>query len=120
MGSRALGQKVETDGFIMIQITLILVLSCAGIVFGAPADTTIPATTPAQETTSSTEPPEMCDMECPNADADGGFFPDGDCSPDFCECVLGNAFMFHCPGVLIFNPALEVCDWPFNVEGCAK
>ena len=38
----------------------------------------------------------MCGMECPNEEAEGGYFPDptNPCSSAYCECVFGDPLMF--------------------------
>ncbi len=38
-----------------------------------------------------------------------------DCSM-FYQCLAGIAFHKHCPLQLVFNPAIAVCDWPWNVQ----
>ena len=37
----------------------------------------------------------------------------------FYECSNGKPYHFTCPGDLKFNPKLNVCDYPQNVE-CPK
>ena len=45
-----------------------------------------------------------------------GFFPDvANCST-FYECVNGVAYHLPCEEDLFFNPAINVCDFPANVN----
>ncbi|KAG8229164.1 hypothetical protein J437_LFUL009234 [Ladona fulva] len=46
----------------------------------------------------------------------GSLLPDSsDCS-SFYQCVWGQPVHMKCPDDLYFNPKLQVCDWPWNVE----
>merc|ERR1712080_322290 len=62
-------------------------------------------------------PAPECNMECTN----DGFFPNPDepCSQDFCECISGVPYVFHCPDGLIYNPAVEACDFCFKSTDAA-
>ncbi|XP_015191628.1 PREDICTED: uncharacterized protein LOC107074585 isoform X3 [Polistes dominula] len=40
-----------------------------------------------------------------------------DCTK-FLNCANGMAFEMDCGPGTVFNPALSVCDWPYNVRGC--
>jgi hypothetical protein len=33
----------------------------------------------------------------------------------FCECSNGTPYHHDCPAGLVFNPEINVCDWPQNV-----
>lgn len=50
---------------------------------------------------------------CANGD---GFYPDPLDCVKFYRCVFGYPHHMHCPSSLYFNPRLDVCDWPRNVE----
>ncbi|XP_011143294.1 uncharacterized protein LOC105185459 isoform X2 [Harpegnathos saltator] len=41
----------------------------------------------------------------------------GDCSK-FLQCANGATYVMDCGPGTVFNPAVGVCDWPRNVEGC--
>ncbi|XP_047361055.1 uncharacterized protein LOC124953555 isoform X3 [Vespa velutina] len=36
----------------------------------------------------------------------------------FLQCANGNTFEMDCGPGTVFNPAISVCDWPYNVRGC--
>ncbi|XP_035729652.1 uncharacterized protein LOC118444946 isoform X3 [Vespa mandarinia] len=36
----------------------------------------------------------------------------------FLQCANGNTFEMDCGPGTVFNPAINVCDWPYNVRGC--
>jgi len=36
----------------------------------------------------------------------------------FYICANGLPYLFACPETLVFNNALLVCDWPYNVSAC--
>ena len=55
---------------------------------------------------------------CPNDDGDGGLYAYGECSGEFCECSYGIPYLIVCDEGLVFNEPEQICDWPFNVEGC--
>ncbi|XP_020710705.2 uncharacterized protein LOC105690556 isoform X4 [Athalia rosae] len=40
-----------------------------------------------------------------------------DCTK-FLQCANGNTFVMDCGPGTVFNPAVSVCDWPYNVQGC--
>ncbi|XP_019869271.2 uncharacterized protein LOC109597929 [Aethina tumida] len=57
--------------------------------------------------------------QCPNPDGpDSVYIPLEDCTK-FCQCSNGQAILHHCPGILHFNPVLNVCDYPQDA-GCEK
>lgn len=43
--------------------------------------------------------------------------------PDTCskfvQCANGRKFIMDCGPGTVFNPAVQVCDWPQNVPGCS-
>ncbi|KAK0406781.1 hypothetical protein QR680_018801 [Steinernema hermaphroditum] len=57
---------------------------------------------------ASTDAPFVCEAD--------GFFPDPRTCHAFYRCVNGIAYHFDCPAGTMFNPAIDVCDWPRNVE----
>ncbi|XP_023323713.1 chondroitin proteoglycan 2 [Eurytemora carolleeae] len=59
-------------------------------------------------------------FECPNDDAEGGLFTNGVCTGEFCDCSYGIPYLINFEEGLVFNEDLQVCDWPFNVEGCEE
>ena len=81
------------------------------------ASHTTPASIPTVSTTpsASTTPNPICKYEglCPNPADCGSFY---ECSKDqnggwimeLNNCALGT----------VFNPAIQGCDWPYNVPGC--
>ncbi|XP_012286653.1 uncharacterized protein LOC105703113 isoform X2 [Orussus abietinus] len=40
-----------------------------------------------------------------------------DCTK-FLQCANGGTFVMDCGPGTVFNPAISVCDWPNNVQGC--
>ncbi|XP_046753306.1 uncharacterized protein LOC124403977 isoform X4 [Diprion similis] len=40
-----------------------------------------------------------------------------DCAK-FLQCANGVTFIMDCGPGTVFNPAISVCDWPYNVKGC--
>ncbi|KAH6940301.1 hypothetical protein HPB50_026593 [Hyalomma asiaticum] len=77
-----------------------------------PATTTAttPATTPA--TTSTTMRPAST---CEN----GQHMANSKSCSSFFVCVQGRTLLVQCPGPLLFNDRIGVCDWPRNVR-CAN
>jgi len=63
----------------------------------------------------TTPPSEACRA---NTCEEDGFFPEGVCEADFCQCVGGIGHMLHCQEGLYYNPNTHVCDWPWNNPGC--
>merc|ERR1712212_1332779 len=64
----------------------------------------------------TTPRPSLCDqIACDHGD---GFYPEGDCAQCFCRCVGGAHYETCCAPGLFFNPAVEQCDWPGNINGC--
>ncbi|CAG0892514.1 unnamed protein product [Darwinula stevensoni] len=59
---------------------------------------------------------ECLDDECHEPDCgEGTYFPHPEDCGSFCQCSNGKAYYHACPDGLMFNPALNVCDWPENV-----
>lgn len=49
-----------------------------------------------------------------------GLLPHPDTCNKFLQCVKGGTFIMDCGPGTAFNPAISVCDWPYNVPGCSK
>lgn len=64
----------------------------------------------------STPPSESCQS---NLCEEDGYFPEGICEPDFCQCVGGRGHLLHCQEGLFFNQNTQTCDWPWNNQGCS-
>jgi len=62
------------------------------------------------------ESPDEITWDCP---ADG-FWPSADCSDLWYNCFGGHATPEYCGDGLIFNPAVNYCDYPENVDGCPQ
>jgi len=68
--------------------------------------------------------PNPCRRHHDDVPDDGGhhslYHACGRCRSCFAQCDLaGNCFAKRCaPGGIVFNPAIDVCDWPRNVYGC--
>ncbi|XP_052231602.1 chitotriosidase-1-like isoform X2 [Dreissena polymorpha] len=43
-----------------------------------------------------------------------GFYADPKNCHKFFRCVSQQPFRFSCPGTLVYNPAIQSCDWPHN------
>jgi len=66
--------------------------------------------------TTTPKPITPCDgIPCDHGD---GFYPEGDCVQCFCRCSGGVHYETCCQPGLFFNPAIEECDWPYNINGC--
>ena len=67
----------------------------------------------------STTPVRPCKFCCASTcDQGDGFYPEGDCAPCFCQCLDGVHYELCCSPGLVWNQALEQCDYTVNVEGC--
>nr|CAH0110265.1 unnamed protein product [Daphnia galeata] len=82
--------------------------------------TTTQSTTPYSTTTRS---PNTCgnysttnSFTCPDSN---GQYPYDSCSSLYWQCSNGNAYLNCCPSNLVYNPALKVCDYYYNVPGCS-
>ena len=42
----------------------------------------------------------------------------GECAQCFCQCHNGILDEVCCDPALVFNPATNTCDWPYNTGGC--
>ena len=83
----------------------------------APTDATeTPTDAPAPTSTGS--PPSS---GCPHHNCvEDGLFPEGQCSPDFCQCEHGLEHPMACMDGLFFNPESSVCDWAWNIPECEE
>jgi len=64
----------------------------------------------------TTKPPSVCEgIPCDHGD---GFYPESSCAQCFCRCVGGNHYETCCAPGLFFNPEVNQCDWPGNINGC--
>ncbi|XP_037561321.2 chondroitin proteoglycan-2 [Dermacentor silvarum] len=79
----------------------------------APKPTPKPATA-ATTTTKTTPAPIRPTSTCEN----GQYFADSQSCARFFVCVHGRALLVQCPGPLLFNDRIGVCDWPRNAR-CA-
>lgn len=64
-----------------------------------------------------TAAPTACDdVECPS----GGdtWVPEAPCAECVCQCSGGVAREICCQPGLVWNPAVNVCDFPANVPAC--
>jgi len=60
----------------------------------------------------TTAAPNLCDtIPCDHGD---GYYPEGHCTQCFCRCVSGAHYEICCAPGLVFNTAIEECDWPAN------
>merc|ERR1712136_226840 len=76
--------------------------------------TTIPTTVPTSPRTSPTTKIPTTVADC----ATDGYFPVvGDCSRFFI-CHNGMRYDQRCVDGLVYNPIMEICDWPANVPSC--
>lgn len=63
----------------------------------------------------TSKPPGEPDEKFCNGKADGLYVDPNDFS-NFYQCTNGITYWKHCPEGLLFNPDLNVCDWPTNVK----
>ncbi|XP_043522584.1 uncharacterized protein LOC122535258 isoform X3 [Frieseomelitta varia] len=47
-----------------------------------------------------------------------GLLPHPDTCKKFLQCESGGTFVMDCGPGTAFNPAISVCDWPYNVPSC--
>ena len=47
-----------------------------------------------------------------------GLLPHPDTCKKFLQCERGGTFVMDCGPGTAFNPAISVCDWPYNVPSC--
>jgi len=63
----------------------------------------------------TTPPTESCQLSTCEED---GYFGEGSCEADFCQCIGGTGHLLHCQPGLFYNEVTHVCDWPWNIQGC--
>ncbi|XP_043272593.1 uncharacterized protein [Venturia canescens] len=56
--------------------------------------------------------------ECPPHHT--GLLPHPETCKKFLQCDRGGTFILDCGPGTAFNPAISVCDWPYNVPGCLE
>ncbi|XP_076544924.1 uncharacterized protein LOC117601744 isoform X1 [Osmia lignaria lignaria] len=87
---------------------------------------------PKEENTTPWHPPEYEDYEykkpgynqkspinqikCPPGYT--GYLPHPETCKKFLQCDHGGTFIMDCGPGTAFNPAISVCDWPYNVPSC--
>merc|ERR1711915_1095793 len=59
--------------------------------------------------------PADAEVSCP-ADINDFIIPNPDDCSQFFKCSWGTPYLYQCPNGLLFNPDLDVCDWPGNVD----
>jgi len=72
-------------------------------------------TTMGSNGTTTSDPVEYCQS---HACVEDGFFSEGDCVPEFCQCLGGTGYLLHCQDGLFYNEITHVCDWPWNNPNC--
>lgn len=80
---------------------------------------TVPTVTPTGPTPSSTTTTTQAPgtFVCPN---EFGFFPTGiPCDDEFWRCSNGFSYLMSCPPTTIWYQERTVCEYPYNVPGCA-
>ena len=60
--------------------------------------------------------PDEGDVSCEGLD-DGTYLPNPRDKGSFYMCHDGVPVLHQCPDSLVFNPEINVCDWPRNVGG---
>lgn len=72
-----------------------------------------------QNFTSTQQPRVKNDIECPHGSNGKKFASPTSCS-EYYVCFMGIPYLFMCPntttGQLYFDPDLEVCNWPWQVD----
>ncbi|XP_049875056.1 chondroitin proteoglycan 2-like [Pectinophora gossypiella] len=63
--------------------------------------------------------PSQAEKICAQADSDGVLIAHKDCHK-FYKCSEGKAVTLSCPINLLYNPEMEYCDWPDNVQCGSK
>jgi hypothetical protein len=54
--------------------------------------------------------------ECPRVDGpDSVYIPHEECNK-FWQCSNGVAYEFDCPDILVFDPRINVCVWPWDYD----
>merc|ERR1711934_257906 len=75
-------------------------------------DTT--TSSPSEGTTTTEQ--ESCKSHTCKED---GLFPEGSCEESFCQCTHGVGILKHCFEGTFFHPEYLVCDFPWDIPGCA-
>ena len=96
--------------------TMKLLLFFALIPFALSASLAKDTTTssPSEETTTTEQ--ESCKSHTCKED---GLFPEGSCEESFCQCTHGVGVLQHCWEGTFFHPEYLVCDFPWDIPGCA-
>ena len=65
------------------------------------------------------KPAETCESlgSC-STNENGNLEPLGTCKSCFCQCANHVYSQLCCPSGLVFNPDLNICDWPNHTPGC--
>ncbi|EFX88888.1 hypothetical protein DAPPUDRAFT_220992 [Daphnia pulex] len=82
-----------------------------GGIFDATASSCV--ATPCATTTTVAVPTAPGPFECP---APNGYFPSPYSCSQYYVCLEDKPYLYTCPAGLYYNPALEACDWPANVN----
>uniref|UniRef100_A0A0P5JHN6 Uncharacterized protein n=1 Tax=Daphnia magna TaxID=35525 RepID=A0A0P5JHN6_9CRUS len=85
--------------------------TCPSGIFDASSSSCV--ATSCATTTTRGVPTAPGPFECPAPN--GNFASPYSCS-QYYVCVDGTAFLYDCPSGLHYNPALNICDWPANVN----
>ena len=68
---------------------------------------------------STHKPDQTCESLGPcSSNESGNLKPLGACKTCFCECANHAYVQLCCPSGLVFNPDLNLCDWPNHTPGC--
>ncbi|EFX90232.1 hypothetical protein DAPPUDRAFT_220226 [Daphnia pulex] len=78
---------------------------------GRPFNTATPAPTPTPFPITTTKA-----MTCTS---EGTYYADPANCSKYYRCVNARIQTYYCQSGLVFNSAINVCDWPYNVPGCA-
>ncbi|EFX70307.1 hypothetical protein DAPPUDRAFT_328176 [Daphnia pulex] len=90
------------------------VASCLDETTTPTVSTVSPTPTPVSTTTTTQSPGTFT---CPS---EFGFFPTGiPCDDDFWRCSNGLSYLMSCPPTTIWYQDQTICDYPYNVPGCA-
>ncbi|VDM98093.1 unnamed protein product, partial [Thelazia callipaeda] len=53
-------------------------------------------------------------LACTESSGSSGYSADPTDCQQYYQCAQGRWVRMHCPGNLVWNPAISVCDWPKN------
>jgi len=82
----------------------------------APEEPTEAPEEPTEAPVEPTENPEDCSVKCVQPwDVPEYHANPYDCK-SFYQCSNGVPYLHRCPSILVFNPNLNVCDWPSNYQ----